>query len=162
VTRTEGAGAPRRQRVAVYGVCVNPAGEVLLVRAAPHLTVAGRWFLPGGGVDHGEQPTEALRREMSEETGLDATVGDLLGVLSDNAVMPDGTDLHTVRIVYRIDSFTGALRDEAEGTSDMARFTPLSELADLPLMPYAGRVLSDLAGLDGLPRVTTRSGTSTP
>ena len=141
--------APKRQRVAVYGLCTNEAGDLLLVRAAAHLTVAGRWFLPGGGVDHGEEPTEALRREFAEETGLDATVGPLLGVLSDNAVMPDGTDLHTVRIIYRIESYAGILRDEAEGTSDVARFFAVDELADLPLMPYGVRALAEFAGIGG-------------
>jgi 8-oxo-dGTP pyrophosphatase MutT (NUDIX family) len=144
------APMPRRQRIAVYGLCQNDAGDFLLVRAAPHLTVAGRWFLPGGGVDHGEQPVEALRREFVEETGLDATVGDLLGVTADDAVMPDGTHLHTVRIIYRIDAVRGTLRDEANGTSDVARFVPADELADLPLMPYGVRVLTEMAGVEGL------------
>lgn len=150
VTATPPQGPPRRQRVAVYGVCRNETGDVLLVRAAPHLTVAGRWFLPGGGVDHGEHPTEALHREVGEEAGLDAEVGELLGVLSDTTVLPDGTDLHTVRIIYRIATFTGTLRDEAEGTSDMARFVPVTELGTLPLMPYLARVLTELAGLADL------------
>nr|WP_225316390.1 MULTISPECIES: NUDIX hydrolase [Haloferax] len=46
-------------------------GSVLLVRQD------GRWVLPGGGVESGETKTEALVREMREETGLDATVGPL-------------------------------------------------------------------------------------
>jgi 8-oxo-dGTP pyrophosphatase MutT (NUDIX family) len=142
--------APRRQRIAAYGLCRNDRGDFLLVRAAPHLTVAGRWFLPGGGVDHGEQPVDALRREIAEETGLDATIGDLLAVMADDGLMPDGTHLHTVRIIYRVDSFTGTLRDEAEGTSDVARFIPADELRGLPLMPYGARVLSELAGVEGL------------
>jgi 8-oxo-dGTP pyrophosphatase MutT (NUDIX family) len=144
---------PRRQRVAVYGLCRNDAGDVLLTRAAPHLTVAGRWFLPGGGIDHAEHPIDALRREMVEETGLEATVGELLGVLSDAAVMPDGTDLHTVRIIYRIASVRGHLRDEAEGTTDGARFTPVADLGALELMPYVVRVLGDFAGIVGLTAV---------
>ena len=67
-----------RQRVAVYGIVGEgpPDKErVLLVRAASYLTVAGRWFLPGGGIDHGEDPVAALRRECREETGLDVEVG---------------------------------------------------------------------------------------
>ena len=145
--------SPRRQRVAVYGLCRNDAGDVLLTRAAPHLTVAGRWFLPGGGIDHGEQPTDALRREMFEETGLEATVSQLLGVLSDTAVMPDGTDLHTVRIIYRIGAVRGEVRHEANGTTDVARFTPVAELGGLELMPYVVRVLHDYAGVEGLTAV---------
>ena len=59
------------QRVAVYGIYESPDRQVLLVRAAPYLTVAGQWFLPGGGLEHGEEPVAGLRREFAEETGLD-------------------------------------------------------------------------------------------
>ena len=58
-------------------------GRLLLARAAPSLTLRGRWFLPGGGVQHGENPTDSLRREIEEETGLTVELGPLLDVISD-------------------------------------------------------------------------------
>lgn len=131
------------QRVATYGICEKD-GSILLVRAASYLTVAGRWFLPGGGVDHGEDPTDALRREFAEETGLEVVVGDLRGVLSDVFRIPDGRILHTIRIIYRIASFSGTLRDETEGSSDAARWVPLGEVGTLPLQPYVERALREL------------------
>jgi 8-oxo-dGTP pyrophosphatase MutT (NUDIX family) len=137
----------RRQRVAVYGICRDGTGDtdrVLLVRAAPYLTVAGSWFLPGGGIDHGEDPVAALRREFAEETGLAVVVGDLLGVLSDVIELPDGSSLHTVRIVHAIPAFEGRLRDEAVGSTDAARWFPASSVLDLPLMPYVRRALTEL------------------
>jgi 8-oxo-dGTP diphosphatase len=132
------------QRVAVYGICEDRQGHLLLVRAAPYLTVAGRWFLPGGGIDHGEHPVAALVREFAEETGLAVEVGDLRGVLSDTYTLPSGTDLHTVRIVYRINSYSGVLRDEADGSSDAARWHSLDRVAQLPLAPYVVRALAEL------------------
>ena len=137
----------RRQRVAVYGICEEGRGadaRVLLVRAASHLTVAGRWFLPGGGLDHGEDPPSALRRECTEETGLQVVVGDLRGVLSDVIALPDGGSLHTVRIVYAIEAFAGDLRDEAHGSSDQARWVEIDQALTLPLMPYVRRALTEL------------------
>lgn len=51
---------PKRQRVAAYGL-VHRDGKVLLSRLAPRVRFRG-WTLPGGGVDHGEHPRDALRR----------------------------------------------------------------------------------------------------
>ena len=108
----------KRQRIAAYGVCLDGAGRILLARASPAITLQGRWFLPGGGVDHGESPTDSLAREMEEESGLTVTVGPLLDVLSDVRTIPDGTSLHTVRIIYRVASWSGTLRPEVGGTTD--------------------------------------------
>jgi 8-oxo-dGTP pyrophosphatase MutT (NUDIX family) len=132
--------------VAVYGICEDGAGQVLLVRAAPYLTVAGQWFLPGGGLDHGEDPEAGLRREFHEETGLDITAGPLLGIISDVFTLPDAdrTSLHTLRIVYRVDGYSGELRDEVGGSSDIARWVPLEEALALRLRPYVRRALTDL------------------
>ena len=52
--------------------------KVLLVRQALGLRF---WTLPGGKVKRGESLVKALKRELYEETGLDAQIGSLLGVL---------------------------------------------------------------------------------
>lgn len=130
-----------RQRVGAYGIAQDPRGRILLVRAAAYLTVAGRWFLPGGGVEHGETPADALRREVAEETGLLVEEPALLGVLSDTWPIPDGTVLHTVRLVYRIERWTGEVRPETTGSSDAAAWFGPSELASLPLVRYAREAL---------------------
>ena len=63
---------PRRQRVAAYAVILRERGgrvEILLSRLAPRVSRSELWTLPGGGVDHGEDPRDALIREMQEEAG---------------------------------------------------------------------------------------------
>jgi 8-oxo-dGTP diphosphatase len=132
-----------RQRVAVYGVSFDDEGRLLLARAASSLTLRGRWFLPGGGIQHGESPIEALRREMEEETGLSVQPGPLLGVLSDVRNLPDGTDLHTLRLIYRVERWTGTLRAEEDGTTDDVRWFPRDALATLPLASYVEMVLKE-------------------
>jgi mutator protein MutT len=131
-----------RQRIAAYGLCLNDEGHILLARAAPSLTLRGRWFLPGGGVDHGEAPAEALRREMQEEAGLTVVVGPLLDVVSDVRTLPDGTSLHTVRVIYRIDQWSGTLRAEEGGTTDAVQWFSKKELKDVPLAHYVEDVVT--------------------
>ncbi len=133
---------PERQRIAAYGLCVDPQGRLLLARAAPSLSLRGRWFLPGGGVDHGEHPTAALRREFEEESGLTVELGPLLDVLSDVRTIPDGTNLHTVRLIYRVARWSGTLRAELGGTTDAIRWVERSELGSLPLAQYVEEVVA--------------------
>jgi len=125
-------------------VCRDDQGRLLLARASPALTLRGRWFLPGGGVQHGEQPADSLIREIEEESGLTVTLGPLLDVLSDLRTIPDGTSLHTVRLIYRVDSWAGTLRPEANGTTDaVGWFTP-DEVRELPLARYVQDVVDRL------------------
>jgi 8-oxo-dGTP diphosphatase len=134
-----------RQRIAAYGVCVDAEGRLLLARASSSITLRGRWFLPGGGVDHGESPADALRREMYEEAGLTVELGPLLDVVSDVRTLPDGTSLHTVRVIYRVASWTGTLRAETNGTTDAVRWVTKEELPTLPLAFYVHDVVERLA-----------------
>ena len=120
-------------RVAAYAV-VERRGQILLTHwRRGHLH---GWTLPGGGLEAGEDPRDAVVREVFEETGLEAKVGKLLGV--DSRVMvreevPEGSDpeLHTIRIVYRATVKDAPLRNEIGGSSDEARWVPLREVRSL-------------------------------
>jgi 8-oxo-dGTP diphosphatase len=93
---------PRRQRVAAYAVIVR-AGEVLLSRLAPSISEDELWTLPGGGIEFGEHPDDAVVREVHEETGLDCRLGRPLWIGSAHRVVDREsapTDMHSVRIVY--------------------------------------------------------------
>ncbi len=55
-------------------------GRVLLTQRKAGTHLEGAWELPGGKVEDGEDPREALRRELREELGIDATAGEILDV----------------------------------------------------------------------------------
>ena len=133
-----------RQRIAAYGLVRDADERLLLARAAPSLTLRGRWFLPGGGIQHGENPPDSLRREIEEESGLKVSVGSLFDVLSDVRTIPDGTSLHTVRLVYQVASWEGTLRPEADGTTDAVEWFTLDEERALPLARYVQLVVDRL------------------
>lgn len=120
-------------RVAAYAV-IERRGKILLTHwRRGHLH---GWTLPGGGIESGEDPKDAVVREVLEETGLNAKVGRLLGV--DSRVMvreevPAGNDpeLHTIRIVYRASVQDGPLQNEVDGSSDEARWVSLKDVGSL-------------------------------
>ncbi len=85
-------------KVAV-GVIISQRGAILLNRRDIE-PGRGRWSFPSGYVDVGEALTEAARREVREETGLEVEIGPLIGVY-DNPKRP------VVFIVYAASAVTG-------------------------------------------------------
>ena len=139
------------QRVAAYGV-VQRNDRVLLVRLTERTPAPGSWSLPGGGIDHGEHPADAVIRELYEETGLRGRVVDLLDVDShfrehylDQEILER---YHAVRILYRVDvDADGPLTVvDADGSSDSPTWFDLDEAARLRLTPVATRGLTFTSG----------------
>ncbi|GAA4597515.1 hypothetical protein GCM10023107_41380 [Actinoplanes octamycinicus] len=127
--------------MAAYGVCRAADGSVLLTRGSELSAFPGVWSLPGGGVDHGEHPADAVVREFTEETGLSVAVGGVRAVLADVVALPDGPLEHTDRIVYDVTVTGGELRPEADGTTDLAEWVSPAAVADRPLLPFTARAL---------------------
>lgn len=121
-------------RVAAYAVVTDDDGRVLLARWIEGRRVA--WTMPGGGLEPGEAPEAAVRREVREETGYTVKVGELLGIHSrvipaSRRVQKSDQPLHTLRIVYRATVSGGHLQYESDGSTDMAEWFPLTAIADL-------------------------------
>ncbi len=117
-------------RLAAYAVCVED-GRVLL---AHH--VSKSWTLPGGRVEHAEDPFDAVIREVAEETGYDGVVERLLGV--DSRVIPaaeravPGQPEHqNVGIFYRVRITGGQLRPEPNGDTPESVWTPIPDVPHL-------------------------------
>ncbi len=116
----------QQTRVGAYVVCVL-GGAMLLVR----FVGVDRWTLPGGGIDHGEDPRDAAVREFDEETGYQISLGPLIGVDSarwEQTRNGSPVDLHHLRILYTGTIIGGELRHEIGGTTDRAEWVPLAEV----------------------------------
>lgn len=66
--------------VVVAAAVIVEEGRVLLTQRKAGTHLAGAWEFPGGKVEAGEDPREALRRELEEEIGIAARVGDIVEV----------------------------------------------------------------------------------
>jgi 8-oxo-dGTP diphosphatase len=66
--------------IVVAAGVVLEAGRVLVAQRKPGAHLAGLWELPGGKVLDGEDPRDALRRELMEELGIVVEVGEILDV----------------------------------------------------------------------------------
>jgi 8-oxo-dGTP diphosphatase len=121
---------PERPVLAV-GVVLLDGDEVLLVeRARP--PSAGRWTVPGGGVEAGESMRAAAARELREETGLEATLGPIVEVLERIVADERGRPLyHYVIVDFLGTEPRGTLAARSDAAA--ARFVPFAELARLPL-----------------------------
>ncbi|HEY0533756.1 MAG TPA: NUDIX domain-containing protein [Actinoplanes sp.] len=129
------------RRVGAYGICRDADGRVLLARNSDLSEFPGQWTLPGGGVEQGEHPDHAVVREFAEETGLTVRIDRLRTVTADVFRLPAGPLEHTDRLVYEVTGIGGSLRAEADGTTDLVRWVPPSDLATLPLMPFTAALL---------------------
>lgn len=98
-----------------------------LARRAPGSRHAGEWEFPGGKVDPGETPPEALRRELLEELGIDSRVGARLGtVAAAGATGP-------LRLIFHTVEPFGEPR--AQGDHDACAWVTRQEALALPLAP---------------------------
>ena len=60
----------------VAAALIMQDGKLLICQRTRHQTMPLKWEFPGGKIEEGEQPRDALRRELDEELGIDAMIGD--------------------------------------------------------------------------------------
>ena len=128
----------------VAAVVVNEAGEVLLGRRAD----TGEWASIAGILEPGEQPAEAIIREIREEAGVEAEVLDLLALRTDEPVRyPNGDAAQYLTILFLCRYVSGEAHVADDESLEVAWFRPEA----LPAMSprQIERVRRGLAALRG-------------
>lgn len=119
-------------RLAAYEICRRNESALLALYRAPNGET--HWTLPGGAVEHGEDPYDTVLGELREETGAEGVVERLLGV--DSRVIPAheshaGVEHQNIGIFYRVRIIGGELRPEPNGETLDSVWTPIDEVQEL-------------------------------
>jgi 8-oxo-dGTP diphosphatase len=129
---------PERPIVGVGGVVISE-GRTLLIRRG-HPPLEGEWSIPGGTLEVGETLRDGVRRELSEETGCEVRVLDLVEVFE--RIFPDAggrVQYHFVIMDYLCELVGGEVR--AGGDVVDVAWSTESELRKYSLTPTATRVI---------------------
>jgi len=131
----------------VTGLVFDDAGRLLLVQHADR----NIWVLPGGAIDPGETPADALVREMWEETGLHVRPVAVRGVFSGPDFLvryANGDECIYVMSVFVCDVLGGQPRPDGVETLDV-RYWTQAEAMKLPTPPWAHAILPSLFARTG-------------
>ncbi|MDB6079243.1 MAG: nudI [Akkermansiaceae bacterium] len=126
----------QRTRVSAYALIREP-GRVLLCRLSAEVPRwKGSWTLPGGGLNFGESPEQAMVREVEEETGLKVEPVSIAKIDSLHDTSGD-SDFHGIRIIYHVRVAGGALRNEVSGSTDCCAWHEFPLSPSVPLVDLA-------------------------
>jgi len=78
----------------VVAALIVKDGRILVCQRTRHQTMPLKWEFPGGKIEKGEQPREALQRELDEELGIDATIGEEVSRIRHQYRTGNSVELH--------------------------------------------------------------------
>lgn len=109
----------------------NEAGDILFIRRTDN----GRWGLPAGSLESGETIEACIRREVREETGLELTHLEVIGISSDPEAeltrYPNGDEIQYFVIEFFAQSWEGVPQANCDEVSAV-QFLPIDAIDDLP------------------------------
>ncbi|MCB8903506.1 MULTISPECIES: NUDIX domain-containing protein [unclassified Streptomyces] len=156
MTRTDyfdDPAAPKANSIvpAVTAFVVNEEGEVLLERRSDN----GRWGMPGGVQEIGENIAGTVRREVLEETGISVEVIGLVGIFTDPGHViefSDGEVRQEFSLCFRARAISGEIKVSSE--SFEVRWVPRSDVESLDMAPTTRLRLEEGFRESPVPRIS--------
>jgi 8-oxo-dGTP diphosphatase len=91
----------------VVAALIVKDGKILICQRTRHQVMPLKWEFPGGKIEPGEQPRDALRRELEEELGIDALIGEEVARIRHNYSGGGAVELR----FYAVHQYTGELEN---------------------------------------------------
>ena len=127
----------------VVAALIVKGDELLICQRTRHQPMPLKWEFPGGKVEEGEKPRQALRRELEEELGIDAVIGEEVSQIRHQYKNGGSVQLQ----FFRVDKFEGPIENRIFKDVRWAKLTELPSFdfleADLELIQElaAGKLL---------------------
>lgn len=137
----------KHTHLGVYGILIKN-NQILLIKKSrgPH---KGKWDLPGGSIEFGEDPYETLKREFDEETGIHELEGRIRTAISYTLIYPFKEDeleeLHHIGIIYDVELTSNQyeLKTDGDGEDSLgACWIHIDEIDNIETTPFVRGVLS--------------------
>lgn len=122
----------------VAAALILRAGEVLIGQRRPDQPMALQWEFPGGKIEPGESPEQALARELDEELGIKAVIGPRITHIRHNYRHGGAVDLQ----FFAVQEFTGEIDNRI---FHQVRWTKLDELTNYEFLAADRGLIRDLA-----------------
>ena len=122
----------------VVAALIIKDGAILVCQRTRHQPMPLKWEFPGGKIEEGEQPRDALHRELDEELGIDAKVGDEVARIQHDYKNGGSVELR----FFLVEEFKGELENRIFRD---VRWAPRSELPRFDFLEADRELVQDLA-----------------
>lgn len=122
----------------VAAALIVRGGEVLICQLRPDQPMALQWEFPGGKIEAGESAEQALRRELGEELGIEASIGPLITRIRHNYRHGGAVDLQ----FFAVRDYAGDMENRIFA---QVRWVRLEDLPEFDFLPADRGLIRDLA-----------------